>query len=265
MLIWITTSLCLRNVADAQKKQNYIESCRWSVFAERERAIAKWEAEQLALYRANQAIAQRSPNRISLGSPSISSRRVSQSDRNEPFVTNPFRPRVEPMSPFTNSTNINRSANMPHSDPVVEMPYSIIDGSQTLHASPSQGNYMLAGPNQLQSFPQVDSDPFRSGSPRLSRSSSMQRHIPPTSLRMAPTPLRPRIDHHAVSYPAPQATRLSYIQPAESNYTNIGRSLTDAFPSTAEFSTGETLTSLPSSLAPVTPASKTKSRGWFRY
>lgn len=250
-------SLCLRNVADAQKKQNYIESCRWSVFAERERAIAKWEAEQMALYRANLSVSRRSPNRQPIGTQG--SRRINSSEECGSYATKSPISRIDPPSTLI-ASDAHATAG-----PIVEIPYSTIDGSQSLHANstPAEGNYLLAGTSH-QEYPHIDSDPFRSGSPHLSRSTSMQRHIPSTSLRMAPTPLRPRIDHQSVPFPAPQEPRLSYIQPAEAN-ANYGHGLTETFPSMTELNVGENLTGLPSSLDPVTPASKTKSRGWFRY
>lgn len=88
------------------------------------------------------------------------------------------------------------------------------------------------------------------------RTTSMYRHIPSTSLKMAPAPLRPRIEHHPLSYPVPQTKRLSYFKSGESTSAQnfpfgLSQNPTN---SPGTLSSGQS-TAPSSSLGPVTPAS----------
>ncbi|THH04799.1 hypothetical protein EW145_g5260 [Phellinidium pouzarii] len=208
-------TLYLKNMAEAQKRQNYFESYHWSVLAERERAISKWETVQteelLYWQRKNQMSLERVFHNNLFGSPRRSSAVYSGwgVSNNANGAGSSY---VRQDSP-----SIYHSSDASQNRVVVEMPISHIDGSQSVRPESLDSldrSYSLAGLNQSYSSVGHD-DPFVQGA-RLSRNSSMQGHIPATPLRMAPTPLRPRTDHHPIPYPSPQETRLSYNEPSNS-------------------------------------------------
>ncbi|KAH8111424.1 hypothetical protein DFH11DRAFT_1613040 [Phellopilus nigrolimitatus] len=222
--------LYLKNMVDAQKNQNYLESCRWSVFAERERAISQWEAEQAEVAR-----------QANVHEESDWSNDSSQTDTQRPELSMTGRngtiaPGGESWTPTRSdsstsslfgSTNSYREGDMPQNQPIVELPGPLIDGSQSLRSDPKDGHFSLARYNQTQAFPSA----CKGDTPvRLSRNPPMHRHIPPTSLKMAPTPILPRIDRHPVSYPLPQATKLSYIQPSNTSFPSSLQDFSDTFP-----------------------------------
>ena len=225
-------------MVSAQKRSDYTEACRWSVFAERERAISKWEAEQEELLRAAEIQKTRDEVSSLFGEPNNLDDHEVQADWSEAYADTSPAPRVN--SETTYGMRVPQHQIQQQRQVVIEVPTPPMDRSSSLRPEAASDAYdSMQNPlNPLQSMnvshllPQhtqaqstihgmmVSGNAASLPPPRLTRSSSMQRHIPATSLRMAPTPLRPRIDHHAVSYPSPQATRLSYMQPSHSNPTS---------------------------------------------
>ena len=244
--------LYLRNMVSAQRRNDYSEACRWSVFAERERAISKWEAEQEELLKA--AEAQNTNNQGFILTDELND--IDDDGDSEDYGINANWDEAYTSASSTRpSTSSTHGLQLPQYQQqqqqhqmVIEVPTPPMDRSSNLRPEVSNDTYeavhnSLLNPLQSLNIPhqrhvhtphpqygyqaQQDNTLLHGGvvtadalPPRLTRSSSMQRHIPATSLRMAPTPLRPRIDHHAVSYPSPQATRLSYVQPSNPVTTN---------------------------------------------
>jgi hypothetical protein len=237
-------------MADAQKRQNYAEVCRWSVFAERERAISKWEAEQARALRASQLQQQQQQLEQQQLQQRQSTPSTPASARTPSSASGQGHVEYGPTSwddPFSSQAGPSRSTARPrfHAQEspspyqtVVEVPTPLMDRSQALspdaafsfgnqnqgHAlGHGQGSYQIPSaqmnhlPSRRSSNTNTNSNINVSDVPsiRLSRSSSnsMHRHIPAQALRMAPTPLRPRIDHQPISYPSPQQTMLSFVAP----------------------------------------------------
>ncbi|OCB89222.1 hypothetical protein A7U60_g3589 [Sanghuangporus baumii] len=203
--------LCLKNTIDAQRKQNYAEACRWSYLAERERTIRKWEAEQAIAFRARQAldlhstVARHQESRTTVpGNRELEWQKPLSSSESTAWLG-------EDSRMFTDSSHASES----RYQTVIEMPVHPMDRSQSIEPEATNSNYLVLSHDQMQSFNIPHGSHSSISNVRLARSSSIQRHIPATSLRLAPMPLRPRIDHHPLSYPTPQATRLSYVQPID--------------------------------------------------
>lgn len=222
-------------MADAQRKQNFAEACRWSVFAEREHVIRKWEAEQAAMH-ARQASFHIPASGLSGLSPSPRSQRSYMDYVEAGWDMSFSRPTAGPSNApraeqYTRSHHASPAAYRHNEGPqyqtVVEMPTPLMDRSQNLNSESASGGYSLTNHNQTFNMPHGSDSSLQNV--RLSRSSSMQRHIPATSLRMAPTPIRPRIDQYPQSYPSPQETRLSFVQPTDSAAQPLLQNFSDAF------------------------------------
>ncbi|KAL5495768.1 hypothetical protein ACEPAI_1232 [Sanghuangporus weigelae] len=235
--------LCLKNMVDAQRKQNYAEACRWSYLAERERAIRKWEAEQAIAFRARQALDIHST--------------VARHEKSRTIVPGNRDLEWQKSLPLSESMAWLGEGSRMFTDPshasesryqtVIEMPVHLMDRTQSIKPEVTNSNYSLLSHNQMQSLNIPHGSHSSVSNVRLARSSSIQRHIPATSLRMAPMPLRPRIDHHPLSYPIPQATRLSYVQPTDASAPGAIQNSSD----TPGYPVGLGLDGLPSSRATV--------------
>lgn len=200
-------------MADAQRRQNYSEACRWSYLADRERAISKWESEQAITFRARQAldlhtsVARHRDLRLN----ALETKDSEWLKSDSPSGSSTWAAKDARLTETSGTSELKRQ-------PTIEMPVNLMDRSQSIVSEAANASYTLFSNDQMQTFnlPHIpQGNDLAASSNLLARSNSIQRHIPATSLRMAPTPLRPRIDHHTLSYPIPQASRLSFIQPAE--------------------------------------------------
>ncbi|KAI5118513.1 hypothetical protein M0805_007682 [Coniferiporia weirii] len=148
--------LCAKNMIDAQKKQDYFESYRWSVLAERERAISKWEAEQIEASRVRQETDPTFSNNQFAKSPSLNLHETSWAD---PVLENTLIPSITNLSPAHLNDSISVVYRM--GDPLqnrvaVDIPLSHIDGSQRIRSEPRDRAYDLPFSNGINGlFPQV--------------------------------------------------------------------------------------------------------------
>ena len=137
--------------------------------------------------------------------------------------------------------------------PIVEVPTAAMDRSSALSASPhSQHNSPLGSGHSFglglglghgQGPLHTVSEAAANGhipNIRLSRSSSMQRHIPAQSLRMAPTPLRPQRVEASSASPHlsplsafPGSPQVSFIPPAQVQSQQQAEAIPRTVPSNA--------------------------------